>query len=111
MRRPRLKLLAPILLVLLVASAMLLMHGFESVSPETLATHGVHAVDGADAKAIAAGICVFVIVMVATVAGDLAMAATLLAAIRPQTRPWTTSRSVGREPPRSFSYELCVMRV
>ena len=103
--------LAPTLLVLLVVSGVLLMHGFESVGAESLATHTVHDVDGADATAIVAGICVFVIAMVATAAVNLAMATTLPVAVRPQTRPWTTRRSVGREPPRSFSYELGVMRV
>ena len=63
MGRPRLKMLAPTLLVLLVASGMQLMHGFESVSAEPLATHAVHDVDVADATAIVAGICVFVIAM------------------------------------------------
>ena len=103
--------LAPTLLVLLVASGMLLMHGFESVDAESLATHTVHDVDGAEATAIVAGICVFVIAMAATAAGDLATGATLPVAVQPQTRPWAASRSVGREPPRSLSYELCVIRV
>lgn len=111
MRTSRRKLLAPTLLVLLVVSGMLLMHGFESVSPETLATHTQHDVDGADATATVAGVCVFVIAMVATAADNLAMFTTVPVAVRPQTRPWTTRRSAGWKPPQSSSYELCVMRV
>lgn len=107
----RFKILAPTLLVLLVVSGMLLMHGFESVSPEPLATHTQHEVDGADPTATVAGICVFVIAMVATAAVNLAMANAVPVAIQPQTRRWRTGRSAGRKPPQSSSYELCVMRV
>jgi hypothetical protein len=111
MGHSRLKLLAPTLLVLVVVSGILLMHGFESVSPEPLATHTQHDVDGADATATVAAVCVFVIAMVATASDNLAMSATVRVAIRPQTRRWTTRRSAGRKPPQSSSYELCVMRV
>ena len=107
----RFKLLAPTLLVLLVVSGILLMHGFESVSPEPLATHTQHDADGVDATASMAGICVFVIAMVATAAVNLARSTTVPVAILPHTRRWTTRRSAGRRSPRSSSYELCVMRV
>lgn len=111
MGRSRRKLLAPTLLILLVVSGMLLMHGFESVSPEPLATHTQHDADGADVTATVAGICVFVIALVATAADNLAMSTTVPTAVRPETRRWTTRRSAGRKPPQSSSYELCVMRV
>ena len=107
----RFKILAPTLLVLVVVSGVLLMHGFESVGPEPLATHTQHDVDGADATAKVAGICVFVIAMVATAAVNLAMSTTVRVAIQSQTRRWATRRSAGRKPPQSSFYELCVMRV
>lgn len=107
----RFKILAPTLVVLVVVSGVLLMHGFESMGPEPLATHTQHDVDGADATATVAGICVFVIAMVATAAVNLAMSTTVPMAIQPKTRRWTTRRSAGRKPPRSSSYELCVIRV
>jgi uncharacterized membrane protein len=107
----RFKMLAPTLLVLLVVAGVLLMHGFESVSPETLATHTQHDVDGADATATVAGICVFVIAMVATASVNLARSTTVPVAVQPQTRRWTTRRSAGRKPPQFSFYELCVMRV
>jgi Na+/H+ antiporter NhaD/arsenite permease-like protein len=111
MGRSRRKLVAPTLLVLLVVSGILLMHGFDSVSPETLATHTQHDADDADATATVAGICVFVIAMVATAAVNLATSATLPVAVRPHARGWTLKRMAGRKPAQSSFYELCVMRV
>jgi hypothetical protein len=49
--------------------------------------------------------------MVATAAVNLATSTAVPVAVRPQTRRWTTRRAEGRKPSRSFSYELCVMRV
>lgn len=111
MGRFRRKLLAPTLLVLLLVSGILLMHGFESVSPEPLATHTQHDADGADATATVAGICVFVIAMVATIAVNLAMSTTVPVAIQNQIRGWATRRPAGRKRHPSSSYQLCVMRV
>ncbi|HVR32768.1 MAG TPA: hypothetical protein VMS74_08660 [Acidimicrobiia bacterium] len=106
----RLRLLAPRLLVLVVASGMLLMHGFEAVSPEILLTHAQHEADTANATATVAGICLFVTALAVTAVNN-PRAATTTGPVEPCTRRWTTRRSSGWKPPRRSIHQLCVMRV
>lgn len=108
MRLPR---LTPTLLVLVVVSGVLLMHGFESVSPEPLATHTQHDVDSADVAATVAGTCLFVTELVVAAADSPAVSFTVIRLVEPQTRLWTTRGSAEGEHSQSSFYERCVIRV
>ncbi|MEX2654346.1 MAG: hypothetical protein WD532_04870 [Acidimicrobiia bacterium] len=103
--------LAPSLLVLTVVTGVLLMHGFEAVSPEPLATHTAHEADDSTSTMSMVGLCVFV-------AALAVMAVVLLPSFgsvvppssrRPGRMDWRMP--VLRGPPDGFSYERCVIRV
>lgn len=111
MRRP-FGLLASTLVVLSVVAGLLMMHGFEAVSPETLVNHAAHDDEGQTAVALAVGWCVFV----GAVAASFAVALLSVAVLA--DRFWRLGGGltcvlapVLRGPPAGFSYERCVIRV
>lgn len=110
--RRRLGLLVSTLLVLTVVAGLLLMHGFEAVSPEPLATHTVVDDEARPAVMLTVGLCVFVSAIAVSVAVALLFVGSL---VDPR---WqlvgglaTVVAPVLRGPPRGFSYERCVIRV
>lgn len=87
------------------------MHGFESISPEPLATHTQHDVESAQVPASVTGTCLFVTELAVTAVDSPAVSAHVIEIADPHTRRWTASPSSGWQPSLSSFYELCVMRV
>lgn len=109
----RRQLFATTTLVMAVVLGLLLMHGFEALSPEPLAAHAEHDEVWLDTEqrqvAAAVGICAFVLVMIAAVGASPAAGAQNVVLRR--QRGWAGATTALWKPPPSSLHELCVMRV
>lgn len=110
--RRRLGLLVSTLLVLTVVAGLLLMHGFEAVSPEPLVTHAVADDEARPALMLTVGLCVFVSAVAVSFAVAFLFVGSLVDPLwRLVGGLSTVVAPVLRGPPRGFSYERCVIRV
>ena len=105
-------LLVSTLVVLSVVAGLLLMHGFEAVSPNTLVHHASHDDVERSAAGLAVGVCVFVGAVAVSFAVALLFLGSLVDLLRRLVDGLTVAVApVLRGPPRGFSYERCVIRV
>ena len=110
--RRRFGLLVSTLLVLVVVAGLLLMHGFEAVSPEPLATHIVADDEASSATMVTVGLGVFVSAIAVSFAVALLFVGSLVDPLWRRVGGLTIAVApVLRGPPRGFSYERCVIRV